>query len=218
MSRPKKIFVVTLFVLFSLSPTAPANAQSSLALQFTPALKVFVYSFAGLSPVVLERAEIEAARMLGPSRLQLDWTNCISRVLPSPCLSPQLSTDLIIRFLPKALPQASVKALGIASSSPDYATAFLFYDRILALRTEHRLLFAMLGRVLAHEITHLLLPHEGHSPFGLMRAQWSTDDLDVTNNTCLGLSARSVQFMRKEALRRVRAQGRLGNAVIAYRR
>jgi hypothetical protein len=110
---------------------------------------------------------------------------------------------LIIRFLPKALPQASATALGISGSSADYATAFIFYERILAQRTHTHLLPAMLGRVLAHEITHLLLPQEDHSEFGLMRGHWSADDLRVTSAASLGLPARSVQFMYREALRRM---------------
>jgi hypothetical protein len=114
--------------------------------------------------------------------------------------------NLTVRFLPKALPQASGSALGIADPSDNYAAAFLFYDRILALRTEKRLLFPMFGRVLAHEITHLLLPNEAHSDSGLMRGQWNTADLTVTSTACLGLSARSGQLMYQEALRRTRVQ------------
>ncbi len=141
--------------------------------------------------------------MLGSVPIELRWIDCTSRVLSASCGSPQASTDLIIRFLLKALPQAGARTLGIAGSSADYAAAFIFYDRILALRTHTHLLPAMLGRVLAHEITHLLLPQEDHAVFGLMRGQWSADDLRITSAACLGLSTRSVQLMHREALRRV---------------
>jgi hypothetical protein len=66
----------------------------------------------------------------------------------------------------------------------------------------------MLGRVLAHEITHLLLPQEDHAELGLMRGHWSAEDLQGTNTACLGLSVRSIQLMQGEALRRVRATHR----------
>jgi hypothetical protein len=81
--------------------------------------------------------------------------------------------------------------------------AFIFYDRVLAWRTQTRLLPVMLGRVLAHEITHLLLPHEMHSEFGLMRGQWTMDDLEISSAS-VGLSTRSVQLMQRE-LRRIGA-------------
>jgi hypothetical protein len=56
---------------------------------------------------------------------------------------------------------------------------------------------------MAHEIAHVLLPHHKHSDLGLTRGQWSADDLTMTSAACLGLSAQSVQFMQKEALRRM---------------
>jgi hypothetical protein len=190
-------------IWFSLALTAGSNAQSLIALQSTPKLNVFVYGFPRLSRSVVQGAETEAVRMLGPVPIGLKWVDCTSRVPPESCRSPHASRDLIVRFLPKALPQASAKALGIAGDSADYATAFIFYDRISALRTHTNVLPAMLGRVLAHEITHLLLPEEDHAAFGLMRGQWRVDDLLFTSTACHGLSAQSVQFMQREAVRRM---------------
>jgi hypothetical protein len=203
MTCRKRILVAPLFIWFSLALTAPGNSQSLLALQSTPTLKVFVYSFPELSHSVIQGAESEAERMLRPVRIDLNWIDCTSRLLSASCRSHQAPTDLILRFLPEALPETSARALGISGSSADYATAFIFYERILALRTHTHLLPAMLGRVLAHEITHLLLPQKDHSEFGLMRGQWSADDLRFTSAVCLGLSARSVEFMQREALRRM---------------
>jgi hypothetical protein len=85
----------------------------------------------------------------------------------------------------------------------DLATAFIFYDRILALRSHTRMLSPMIGRVLAHEITHLLIPEEKHTNAGLMRGQWSMEDLSLTSAACRGLSARAIQRMRGEALRKM---------------
>jgi hypothetical protein len=203
MTCRETILIAPLSLWFSLALAAAGNSQSLLAPQSTPTLKVFVYSFPKLSHSVIQGAESEAERMLRPVRIDLNWIDCTSRVLPASCWSPQVATDLIIRFLPKALPQASATALGISGSSADYATAFIFYERILAQRTHTHLLPAMLGRVLAHEITHLLLPQEDHSEFGLMRGHWRADDLRVTSAASLGLPARSVQFMYREALRRM---------------
>ena len=205
MTCRKMTLTAALSAWVSVVLSTPANAQSSLAVQSIPTLKVFVYGFPGLSPSVVQQAEPEAARILRAVSIELKWINCTSRVLRESCRSPQVPTDLIIRFIPEALPQASARALAIAGSSADYATAFIFYDRILALRTHTQLLPAMLGRVLAHELTHLLLPQEDHTGFGLMRGQWSAEDLLFTSTARLGLSGRSVQFMHREALRRMGA-------------
>jgi hypothetical protein len=199
MTCRQTMLVASLSIWFSLGLTAPGNAEPRLALQSTPRLNVFIYGSPELSASVLERAESEASRIVHPAQIELRWIDCASRALAASCEPPEAATDLIIRLLPKALPQAGARALGIAGSSAGYATAFIFYDRVLALRTHTRLVQDILGRVLAHEITHLLLPHEDHSEFGLMRGQWSTDDLRVTSAACLGLSARSARLMHSEA-------------------
>jgi hypothetical protein len=203
MMRPQKALIAALTFWLSPPPMAIANAQSLFALQSNPILKVFVYRCPELSASVTQRAESEAARILRPARIEFNWIECSTRVQSVSCRSIQRPPDLIIRFLPRALEQASPAALGIAGSSTDYATAFIFCDRILARRTHTQLLPVMLGRVLAHEITHLLLPHEAHVDFGLMRGQWSTDDLRISSSASQGLSSRWLQFMHGQALRRL---------------
>jgi hypothetical protein len=197
------ILVASLSFCLSLELSASGNTQASIALQSTPELKVFVYGFSGLSRSVVQGAEAEAASILGGVPIQLQWINCTSHVLPAPCQLPQAPSDLIVRFLPKALPQASARALGIAGSLGDLATAFIFYDRILALRSHTRMLSPMIGRVLAHEITHLLIPEEKHTNVGLMRGQWSMDDLNLTSEACRSLPSRSVHLIHGEALRKM---------------
>jgi hypothetical protein len=190
-----------------LSVPSPLAARAAMDSSFigdsAPRLRVRVYGFPGLSAWLLQGAEAEAARMLRPVDIELTWVTCASRS-PSPsCVSSGNPSELIVRVISKALPQASEHALGMAVSSGDYGIAFLFYDRVAVLRTHTRLLPVMLGRVMAHEITHLLLPEQSHTGIGLMRGQWAADDLQITSTESLALSAKSVQFMQKEALRRV---------------
>lgn len=174
---------------------------SSLPLQSTPEIDVMVYGFPALSPSLLRSTESEAALLLRPAPMKLKWTDC-TRSADARCMSPQAETDPIVRFVPKALPSASADALGVAGSSGGYATAFIFFGRVLALRTKTRSLSVMCGRVLAHEIVHLLLPYEDHSRYGLMRGQWSADDLNFASSDWLGLPARWIGLIQREALRR----------------
>jgi len=201
--RPQKSLVAALTFWLSPPPMAIGNAQSLLALQSNPILKVFVYPCPELSYSVIQSAEREAARILRSARIEFNWIECSTRMQSASCRSTPAPTDLIIRVLPRALQQASPSALGIAGSPAGYATAFIFCDRILARRTHTQLLPVMFGRVLAHEITHLLLPNEDHADFGLMRGQWSTEDLRITSPACQALSSRWAQFMHREALRRL---------------
>jgi hypothetical protein len=185
-------------------PLAAATAtESPLANQSTPGLKVRVYGFPGLSPTVLREAYTEASRMLRPMPIDLEWVDCDSQVLSIECKSPQLLTDLTVHVVAKARPPATASALGLTAWSGGDGAAFVFYDRVIAMRTHTILLSSILGRVMAHEITHLLLPQQDHSEVGLMRAQWTSDDLRIASSARLELPASSAQLMRQEALRRV---------------
>ena len=57
---------------------------------------------------------------------------------------------------------------------------------------------------MAHEIVHLLLGAESHSDLGLMRGQWSAEDLRMPSGACLGLSAHAVESIRTGVARRIR--------------
>jgi hypothetical protein len=137
MSRHGKLVVASIPTLLCLSFTAAA--------QSTRKLDVLVYSFPGVSSWVLQEAEKEAARLLRPVAVELQWTDCNIQVIDPRCASPRIRSDLILRFIPKALPQAATSALGIAGPSAGYATAFIFYDRVRALRTQTRSMPVMLG-------------------------------------------------------------------------
>jgi hypothetical protein len=108
-----------------------------------------------------------------------------------------------VRIVAGALPPATPNALGLAAWSGDLAAAFIFFDWVAALRTSTRFVPSILGRVVAHEITHLLLGSQSHSEIGLMKGQWNADDLRTVNSAWLGLPVRSVLSMQKEARRRV---------------
>ncbi len=169
----------------------------------TPELKIRIYGFPGISPQMLRAAETEAERLLRAVHVSFIWVDCTARVLPASCAASLSSEELVVRIIRRALPQASANALGMAASDSVNPAAFLFYDRMISLRTAKRLISTIVGRVLAHEITHLLLPSATHSQFGLMRAQWETDDMLTDSAACNGISASAGRLIHLEALRRV---------------
>jgi hypothetical protein len=201
--RNSNAFVAILVIWLAGLPTVGTAAEIPLATQSTPELTIRVYGFPGLSTGILPEAYAEAERLLRPVSIRMNWVDCTSPVLSIECTSHQLPTDLTVRVVATALPPATRWALGLAAWSGDQAAAFIFYDRVVALRTSNRFLPSILGRVMAHEITHLLLGSQSHSEIGLMRGQWNADDLRTVNSAWLGLPVRSVQFMQQEALRRV---------------
>ncbi|HLH03254.1 MAG TPA: hypothetical protein VKX25_10815 [Bryobacteraceae bacterium] len=166
-----------------------------------PAIRIYVYSSSDVRASLLEYSESEAARILRPAQLRLEWINCLPEASVQPCLSPHFPGEMILRLVPKAWPEVKPNVFGFADSSSGRPAAFVFYDRALSLQGANRFLFIILGRILAHEITHLLLPQEGHRSQGLMRARWTTSDLDFSNTDQLRLSARAIQLMHTQASR-----------------
>jgi hypothetical protein len=196
--RKNNPFAVLYLIYLAGSLSAGAAAEN-----LYPELNIRVYAFQGFPVDAPPEAYIEAERLLRPAAIRLNWIDCISIPLSKECASPQLPTDLTVRIVAVALPPATPRALGLAAWSGDLAAAFIFYDRVVALRTSTRFVPSILGRVMAHEITHLLLGSQSHTEIGLMKGQWSADDLRTVNSAWLGLPVGSVQFMQKEALRRV---------------
>lgn len=185
------------------SGLAVVNTESSIGDDgLTPQLTIRMYSYREISSWVLVAAEAEAERKLRPAHVGLRWINCGTIGPSGSCADPELPSELVVRIIPKAFPRASTTALGIASWSEGSSSAYIFYDRVIALRTHTKPLEDILGRVLAHEVVHLLLPQESHSGVGLMRGQWSADDLRVTSPACTGLPVATVRLIQQEALRR----------------
>jgi hypothetical protein len=122
---------------------------------------------------LLTWAAVEAARLLRQLHLHLKWVNCALD-----CDEPEAPGELAVRVTERAPPEATGSALGMAAwSGHEGGGAFIFYDRALNLRTHCKLLGNTLGRIMAHEIMHLLHPEEPHSEVGLMRSQCAADDL-----------------------------------------
>jgi len=81
-----------------------------------------------------------------------------------------LSTDATDSFL--ANTSVSRDALGMAIVST--TRVYIFGGRIRDVARSQRNVPVLFGRVLAHEIGHLILPDAGHSETGIMRADLSS--------------------------------------------
>jgi len=60
----------------------------------------------------------------------------------------------------------------------------------------------ILGHAAAHEIGHLLLGSNSHSPFGLMRARWSGQDLQNATVGNFLLTPEQTEAVRARVLSR----------------
>jgi hypothetical protein len=121
----------------------------------------------------------------------------------------------------RILPRFVAMHHGLAEDTTGYALvpaefgraayAAVFYDR-LALAAQERqwgrpeeMLGEMLAHVMAHELGHLLLGSNSHSGTGIMRAQWSWQDLRPLDAGLLHFTPAQAEIIRTEALARVKA-------------
>ena len=101
------------------------------------------------------------------------WPRC-------PCLSTVSPAELVVRIT-RASPASTPRSLGfsfvdIGQKAGTLATVFA--DRVQALAAIAEVdAGELLGRVIAHEIAHLLLGTRDHAPHGLMRGQWKASEL-----------------------------------------
>jgi hypothetical protein len=132
-----------------------------------------------------------AANILGAAGIDVRWIDCNDHLSPRKhvtsevCLTPPNSDEVIVRFVsapanPRTRPGAdSLGDAYVDTAAARGSLATVYVDRVgLMARAANVDAGTLLGRVMAHEIGHLLLGTATHRPSGLMRAEWSTTLLE----------------------------------------
>jgi hypothetical protein len=156
-------------------------------------LNVRVFNYAQVSPETWILAQEVATGILHRTGIETHWLKCSlsseGRLTPADCDQPIAPSNLVLRLVPVSAAtraQFGDRTLGIAVQ-PEKGTpgsASVFYGRVEQLaRGGTASVPVILGHAVAHEIGHLLLGSNSHSPLGLMRARWSRLDLQ---NACAG--------------------------------
>jgi hypothetical protein len=160
-----------LAAVFSMVPTG--------ALLATDRLNVSVCNQGHLSESFIARAESEVEFIFRSMEIQVVWARCQEEITTEQAI-PGLRFIIRLRSddPPKTSGQASLDAMGRAFASAQ-GEGYLadIYDKGVrrfaeVYQTDSDGLF---GCVIAHELGHLLLG-PGHSPQGIMRARWVSND------------------------------------------
>ena len=164
-----------------------AIAVTSNAAVILDSLVVRVYDNAGILAQHRDRAIRNAQDILKRADVRLEWRDCPARGwrVRADCSTPPAASDLAVRFVRSPRGQRDDRTLGhalIDGTTGRGTLATVFVDRVEAMTakgpTEP---WAMVGRVMAHEIGHLLLGTNSHSETGLMREMWTLKDLTRTH-------------------------------------
>ena len=182
------------FVMFGSLP-ALAGGQGALI-----QLRVSVFNSSPISSSIIERAEGEAGRVLRGVGIEAIWLNCPQEISQETslgrCSEASFPSHLHLHIL-RVSHGLKVSTVGISFSDEDGRGCYadLFYEPIQQLQEEtHASPSVILGHAMAHELGHLLLGTNSHSPGGLMRAHWTGEDL-------ANASKGNLRFSREQSLR-----------------
>jgi hypothetical protein len=159
---------------------APSNRQ---------AVVVRLFDYARQPEAVLDKAVPAARSLLREAGVETDWRRVGGREAShdrevrcaDPDATPELRVELFGRGQTRALAQSSnvlgVSLLPARGGQGLYAAVYVEEADALS-RPSGVPLAVVLGAAMAHEIGHLLLGTHDHSTAGLMRAQWSSKELE----------------------------------------
>ncbi len=116
--------------------------------------------------------------------------------------APAQSDELNVIIAATPFHEATAGALGYVIKSSVGESAYVVWSRVIPWIAYSRPAFEILGRVMAHEIGHLLLDDGTHSDIGLMRAKWSGVDLHWKSVGVFFLTAEEQTQIRRRLLRR----------------
>jgi len=168
---------------------------------------VHVYNYAAVPEKTLARGEHEADRILKKAGLKTIWID--QSLSDNDRLHPRHSTDswdgthLVLRVVTQSRAESSKNAMGEALS---LEIANIFMNRVREQAAIAELSASrMLGHAVAHEIGHLLLGDNSHSPGGIMAAPWTKQDLGHVDRGDLLFTRHEVTRIQQELRHRSRS-------------
>jgi len=175
-------------------------AYAALALSLT----VRVYDAHGIRPDTVAAARETAGAILGNAGILIAWRQC-------PCDNRVDDAELVVRIT-AASPESERGALGFSYVDTERRSgtlATVFADRVESLaRVAGTSESQLLGRVMAHEIAHLLLGNREHGKAGLMRGNWTASELEKERPFAWVFSSSEATRIRSAAARRLKTQPR----------
>ncbi len=221
----KKIFRTLLGYSLLLIFTKPVVGQSVAVADgnSTPEIVVRVHDYVQVPQETLMRAEEVTSGILREAGVEVVWVNCNYGIVPEQrepaCARPLSTLDLVMNLVDQLRPlspKLQEIAMGVAvvpSNGSKGNWAYLSVHQAASIAHESSApLETLLGLGAAHELGHLLLGGNAHTPSGLMKARWSSDELELGSHGKLLFTAAQTDRIRRNLLAR---QKEAPNSVIA---
>ncbi len=176
-------------------------------------LVVRVYDTTGMSASKLELARADVGQTLTAIGIEPIWRPCHA----TGCVGRPKPHDVSVRIV-KSGPASEFGSLGYSSIDTEQQAgtlATIYADRVDSLAAQAGMDGGvLLGRVIAHEIGHLLLGAPEHGRQGLMRAVWRVEELRRERSIDWVFSGQEGALMRRHLIARA-ALAAAADAVVA---
>jgi hypothetical protein len=174
--------VHSLFAAFAASVVLATPVHGALILD---TVAVRVYDNAGIPSAVRAIMLKNAAEILARTEFGVAWLVCPSRriaPLPRACGRAPGTHEFVVRLTqsPRRAPNDARRALGFSLVDTLSGTGLstVYVDRVDWLAQQAKVeRGTVLGRAMAHEISHLLLGTNEHTARGLLREHWTAEEL-----------------------------------------
>jgi hypothetical protein len=164
---------------------------------------VRTYDSVGISPGEMDQARASVDAILASTGIKPIWRPCHQPA----CTEPVKPHEVVVRIVTSG-PQSVRDSLGfsvIDVSQRAGSLATIYEDRVQALAGKAEVNSGLLlGRVMAHEIGHMLLGTSSHSGRGLMRALWVTGELRRDLPSDWTFSGNETAELRRRVIARTR--------------
>jgi hypothetical protein len=198
--------VVTLIAIGILTATVGYADGSAAITETEPiAITVRVRDTAQVPADVLAQARWDVTRIFSQATVDLLW-----RTPASLCAESNATQHAALTIALLSSEQALQIDSGITTDRVGFApraaaaggrVAYVLYDRIDVLAEANGWAPArILAIAMAHEIGHLLLPYDAHSLDGVMRADWTTESIQLAQRNLLFFTAKQRDLLRSRIL------------------
>ena len=170
----------------------------------SPAVTIRVHDYVDLSRESIARAQRRVAAIFGAVGVQARWLHTVRPLRAgidpaSPYEQKELS---VIVLSPEMARHRKVGSdvVGTAVVTPDESgrIAYVLFDRVAQVaRASLADPMEVMGMVMAHELGHLILPHGAHSHIGLMRPNWTIEELRTASGIQFQFTARQGEVIRR---------------------
>lgn len=198
-------FLLGLTITISISQAA---GQSPSSLPSQPVgMHVHVYDYAPMPASVLAGAEQQVDMILLAAGVNVTWEVSTPPTDPSKAKPtsprPLHAASVELRIVPRFDPKAGFlryDAMGFAVSPETVTVSLAWVEKLASLGIAEE--YQVLGVAMAHEIGHLFLGPNSHSPSGIMRAGWKEDDLLKASQARLTFTPDEARRIRTEVRHR----------------